>query len=228
LVFCRWWVWEFSKVTEKTSFWLLGRFAEMWYIVFAPQYAWNDWWQGLDEVWWQDLEDVLVAPDVFNSFLWHNLENIWIYAMSRWAIMAYKTLAKVDWIVAMVVVWWLTNVERNISARPDILEARKDRFPQNIVEYRNRSAICFVDKLPKNVPILMMHWLCDWRVSPQDTLDLSARFFEYKIPHRLICFDWADHWLTEVRDESIDYSIKWFDRFVRYREGIPSVILHGA
>ena len=227
IVYCRGGTGDFWKLNVAQVFSILAPFAAQWYTIFAPQYAWNGGSEGFDEIGWQDIEDVLIAPKIFHAFLGHIPDYIGMFAESRGAIMAYKTLAQADWVKAMVVQGWVTNLERWVSLRADLLDAWKDRFPQTEESYFDRSALCWPEKLAKNVPILLMHGMSDWRVSPLDSIELSMSFLKHKVPHRLICFEWTDHGLSEVANEAFGMTIGWFDRFIKNKELIPNTEPHG-
>lgn len=137
--------------------------------------------------------------------------------------MAYKALCSVSWIHTLVVRGGLSDLKSVQKLRPEMKDAWAPHFPQTLAEYSNRSVICWTDKLPKNVPILLLHGLCDWRVSPLDSLNLSKAFLEQKIPHRLICFENADHALTEVSEEAWNMTFEWFERFLVKHEPLPRV-----
>jgi pimeloyl-ACP methyl ester carboxylesterase len=137
--------------------------------------------------------------------------------------MAYKSICCVNWIHALVVRGGLSDLQSVLKLRPEMKEAWAPHFIQTVEEYENRSVTCWPEKLPKNVPILLLHGLCDWRVSPVDSLNLSRMFLEHKIPHRLVCFENAGHALAEVSHDAWNMIFEWFERFLLKNEPPPKV-----
>lgn len=95
------------------------------------------------------------------------------------------------------------------------------------VEIEKRSAIKWVDKFPKNVPILMLQGNADWRVKPEQSLNLALEFEKYRIPYRLIMFEGGDHGITEHKEEVDKHVINWFNRFLKNNEELPNMKYHG-
>ncbi|HVM90902.1 MAG TPA: prolyl oligopeptidase family serine peptidase, partial [Verrucomicrobiae bacterium] len=83
-------------------------------------------------------------------------------------------------------------------------------------------------KFCKKTPVLMMHGTADWRVTVKESLNLSGKLYEAKIPHRLVVFEGADHSITEFRAERRAMTREWFDRFVRDGAPLPNLRPHGG
>jgi dipeptidyl aminopeptidase/acylaminoacyl peptidase len=91
-----------------------------------------------------------------------------------------------------------------------------------------RSAVRFVDRLPANVPILLVHGTSDWRVDPRDSLDMANALFAARKPFSLLLIEGADHAITERRDEYFQAARVWLDRYVRDRGKLPVLTPHGT
>ena len=94
-------------------------------------------------------------------------------------------------------------------------------------ELEKRSAIKWVDKFPKNVPILMLHGNSDWRVKPEQSLNLALEFEKHRIPYRLIMFEGGDHGVTEFKKEVNQQVLKWFNSYLRDKKELPNMEYHG-
>ena len=81
-------------------------------------------------------------------------------------------------------------------------------------------------KFSKTTPILIMHGTADWRVNPEDSLDLSKEFLKFKIPYRLIMFEGADHSISEFENTKNQMCIDWFNRFLKKGEKLPDLKPH--
>lgn len=94
-------------------------------------------------------------------------------------------------------------------------------------ELTKRSAIEWVDKLPTNVPLLMLHGNADWRVKCEQSLKLAIKFEKYRIPYRLVVFEGSDHGINENKSEVNKMVLNWFDRFLKNNEPLPDMKYHG-
>ncbi len=60
-----------------------------------------------------------------------------------------------------------------------------------------------------------MHGGKDDMVSPMQTLDLSKRFYETGILHRLVVFEDGDHFLKNYRAEVDEQRKRWFNKYLQ-------------
>ena len=79
----------------------------------------------------------------------------------------------------------------------------------------SRSIVKFADKLPSNTPLLLMHGTNDDRVLPHDSLDLSYKLLEYKIPFRLIMLEGGDHFMKKHRKEVDELRKMWYEKYLK-------------
>ena len=75
---------------------------------------------------------------------------------------------------------------------------------------RDRSAVCWADKL--NSPILILHGSADWRCNlNSQALTLVQKLQEYQKSHQLIVYEGDDHLLSLNRENSEQKIIEWFN-----------------
>jgi len=219
---------EFGSIKIGQLFLYLCRFALQGYITFFTQYSGNGGSEGKDEFGGRDLEDVLNLYEIIKQYKNADSRRVGMYGASRGGMMTYLSISRVDWIRAAVVLSGLADLPSQLVYRPEMLQKFKDMFDGAESDLIKRSALYFGDKFKKNVPLLMMHGSADWRVSPLDSIMLSAKLYKEKVPHRLVLFEGGDHALTEFKEESVNMSIAWFNRFVRDLEPLPDLEPHGA
>ena len=147
-------------------------------------------------------------------------------------MMTYIALTKTDKIKAAVVGGAVTDLKSSILDRPEmetnvIAELIPDYQNVKEAELNKRSALKWVDKFSKDVPILLMHGSSDWRVKPEQSLRLALEFDKYRIPYRLIIFEGGDHGISEHKQEVNRQVIDWFDRYLKYNESSPNMKYHG-
>ena len=72
-----------------------------------------------------------------------------------------------------------------------------------------------------------MHGSADWRVNAKDSIRLAEKLYQHKVPFRFIVYEGADHGLTEFKEESDKQVYSWFERFLKNKERLPNLKLHG-
>ena len=145
--------------------------------------------------------------------------------------MTYIALTKTDKIKAAVVGGALSDQFSSIKDRPVMEAVCAELIPNyadnKTLELEKRSAIKWVEKFPKNIPILMLHGSSDWRVKPEQSLKLALEFEKHKIPYRLVIFEGGNHGLSEHKNEVNDQIIKWFDKYLKNDSPLPNMEYHG-
>lgn len=210
----------------------LGKIAKEGYVVIASQYRGNGGSEGKEEFGGKDVNDITILPEVLKEIQGADTERIGMYGWSRGGMMTYIALSKMEEIKAAVVGGALSNAYSNIEDRPEMeTKVMAELIPNYIdnkeIELKKRSAIKWADKFPKNVPILMLHGNADWRVKPEQSLNLALEFEKYRVPYRLIMFEGGDHGISEHKKEVDKHVINWFNRFLKNNEELPNMEYHG-
>ncbi|MDO8617319.1 MAG: prolyl oligopeptidase family serine peptidase [Candidatus Uhrbacteria bacterium] len=218
---------EFGIIQESVLFSRLACMALWGYLVIATQYSGNGGSEGKDEFGGGDLEDVFQLYKILKKDPRADVTRIGMYGGSRGGMMAYLALAKVKWIKAAITVGGVTNLFRQDKLRPEMKKLFQKMFGGSKTEKQKRSAIFWTHRFCKKTPLLIMHGTADWRVSPLDSLELSQKLYQNKVPHRLVLFEGADHGLTEYKSETMELTRQWLDRFVKNRERLPNLKFHG-
>jgi len=211
---------------------LLGRVASKGYVVIASQYRGNGGSEGEEEFGGEDLNDVLVLPEVLGEISHADTSKIGMYGWSRGGMMTYMALVRADRIDAAVVGGAPTDCYSLIEDRPEmesmvLAELIPDYWENKSVELERRSAIKWTDKFKKDVPILILHGNADWRVKAEQSLRFALELEKQRVPYRLILFEGADHGISEYREEVNAQIINWFDRFLKEGEPVPDMQYHG-
>ncbi len=137
--------------------------------------------------------------------------RIGMYGVSRGAVMTYLALTKVSWIKAVCICSGLANMIRNVQMRPEMQDVFNKRFGGSVEDMKKRSVVFWTEKLPKNVPILIIHGTKDERVSIEDAMETDKKMTEFGIPHKLVLFPGADHFLTGFEKEKNKLVLDWFN-----------------
>lgn len=210
----------------------LGQIAKEGYVIIASQYRGNGGSEGLEEFGGKDVNDVTILTEVLKEIEDADPNNIGMYGWSRGGMMTYLALTKSEKIKAAVVGGAVSNNFNTIKDRPAMETQVLSELIPNYAENKNselkkRSAIKWVEKFPKDVPILMLHGNSDWRVKPEQSLNLALEFEKHRIPYRLIMFEGGDHGISEHQEEVQEQVLKWFDRYLKNGEILPNMEYHG-
>ena len=210
----------------------LGQIAKEGYVVVASQYRGNAGSEGQEEFGGKDVNDITILPEVIKEIESADTNKIGMYGWSRGGMMTYIALTKTEKIKVAVVGGAVSDISASIKDRPEmetaVLSELIPKYAENKeAELEKRSAIKWVEKFPKDVPILMLHGNSDWRVKPEQSLNLALEFENYRIPYRLIMFEGGDHGISEHKEEVNEQVINWFDRYLKNKEHLPNMEYHG-
>ena len=221
---------DFGIVRIGSFFLALAEMARWGYIVIGSQYSGNVLSEGVDQFGGEELADIENLYPILKKLSRADTKRIGMYGGSRGGMMTYLMLKKVPWIRAAVTVAGVANLSRNKKLRPEMKKQYRETVGTGTnfeAALKARSAVYWADKFPKSVPLLMMHGSGDWRVSPLDSIDLSQKLYEQKVPFRFVLFEGGDHSLTEFRKERMSLTKEWFDTYVMRREKLPNLKPHG-
>ncbi len=204
------------------------RLAQEGFVVIGCNYRGGGKSEGQDEFGGADVNDVLNLIEVVEEIPKADANNIGMYGFSRGGMMTYLTLPKTDRIKAAVIVGGPTD--KTIIDRPNMetmvySELIPDYWNQKEEELKKRSAVYFADRLPRDVPILLLHGNIDWRVKSTHALNMALEFEKYRIPYRLKIFEGAGHTIREFQVEKEQEIVSWFNRFLKQNEAIPNMQL---
>ena len=165
----------------------LGQIAKEGYVVIASQYRGNGGSEGQDEFGRKEVNDVTILTEVLKEIEDADTSKIGMYGWSRGGMMTYIALTKTNKITAAVVGGAVSDCYATIKDRPEletsvIVELIPNYTENKDAELEKRSAVKWGDKFPNNVPILMMHGNADWRVKPEQSLNLALEFEKNRIP----------------------------------------------
>ena len=199
---------------------LFGQIASWGYIVFATQYRGNDGGEGKDEFGGEDVNDVLNLIPLADEIEIADTEKWGIEGWSRGGMMTYLTLTKADIFKCAIVSGGIANLRCSSDESPfmrRLYEVTMGKYQgeEFYQKCESRSIVKFADKLAKTTPILIIHGTEDERVLPHDSLDLSYKLLELKIPFRLVMLEGGDHFVKKHRKEVDEMRRKWFEKYLK-------------
>jgi len=221
-----------SKWNSISIPYFLGQMASWNYVVIGSQYRGNDGGEGKEEFGGKDVNDVINLIPVLEKLPKADTSRIGIDGTSRGGMMTYLALKKTCRFKAAVVTSGMADAFINTKSRP---EMDKNVFGELVPDYatnkdaalKERSAVFWADQLCKTTPLLIMHGSSDWRVPPEEALEMVQKLYESKHPLRFILFDGADHFISEWKMERFEQSKKHFDYYLRDGNKLPNMEKHG-
>ncbi len=223
---------NFGALSEGHGLVALGKIAKEGYVVIASQYRGNAGGEGNEEFGGADVNDVTVLPEVLKEISKADVSRIGMYGWSRGGMMTYIALTKMKNIKAAVVGGAVSDCFGLVNDRPKMESAVLAQVVPAYAEHKQqeltkRSAVHWVADFPKEVPILMLHGNADWRVKPEQSLQLALEFEKYRIPYRLVMFEGGSHGISEHKKEVNEQVLAWFARFLKNEEQLPNMEYHG-
>ena len=223
---------DYGRWNPLSIAYFLGQMASWNYVVIASQYRGNDGGEGLEEFGGIEVNDIFNMIPVLDSNLKADTSRIGIEGTSRGGMMTYLSLKRSCRFKAAVITAGMADAFANTAARP---EMEKSVFGELVPDYatnreeayKARSAVYWADQLCKTTPILLMHGSADWRVLPEESLEMVNRLYAAKHPLRFILFEGADHGIREWRSERFAQTRRHFDYYLRDRQTWPSMEKHG-
>jgi len=201
------------------------------YVVVASQYRGTAGAPGHDELGGAEVADVLNLIPLLRSLDTVDASKIGMMGHSRGGMMTYIALARSSPIKAAVIVAGTADLARLARERPAmnrVYEKAITNNPSSLpAELRDRSAVHWVDRLPKETPLLLLHGTADWRVSPRDSLGMASLLLKERVPFRLVLFEGGDHGLTEHGEEMRWQIHSWFRRYLQEGAALPNLEPHG-
>ena len=208
-----------GTIDSFTARGLFGQIASWGYVVFASQYRGNDGGEGKDEFGGGDVNDVLnlipLADEIENT----DTGKWGIEGWSRGGMMTYLTLTRTDLFKCAIVNGGIANLRCSSDESPfmrRLYEVTMGKYKEKefYEKCESRSIVKFADKLSKKTPLLIIHGTNDERVLPHDSIDLSYKLLELKIPFRLVMLEGGDHFNKKHRKEVDEMRRKWLGKYL--------------
>lgn len=186
--------------------------AQQGYVVLASQYRGNDGGQGKDELGGSDVNDVLNLMNVARSIEYVDIENVFLYGVSRGGMMACMALREQIPVRAAAVRGCVTDYFSLEQKRPDLValfEEMMPTLPQNKeYEYTKRSAVCWAHAI--NVPLLLMHGAQDTVIDVSQSQELASKLRAEGKNYDLVIYPKGDHSLLEYLSDVNQRILAWF------------------
>jgi dienelactone hydrolase len=190
----------------------MHRYASEGFIVLASQYRGIDGSEGRDEGGGADVDDIMNLIPLARSLGYVDTDRIFMWGVSRGAVMTLKALKRGAAVRAAVVVGAIANFETGFRDNPNLLRFARDLwadFENKRAEYiENRSAVRWAHEL--NVPLLIFHGGADPIVTPKQAIELAQKLEENGKQYELAIYANDTHDVFRNTEIRLARTIDWF------------------
>lgn len=199
--------------------------AELGYIVIASQYRGAKGFPTkvkeqiqLDQFGGADVNDIKNLLPIINGMSDADSERIAMVGASRGGMMSYLAVRDMPQIKALIVEAGVADIEASLAVRPE-MENIYSRFIPNYASEKTaqlqaRSVLHWLDKLPPQLPILLLHGDKDVRVEVVQSQTLAKALAEKGQPYKLVVYPGADHGLYPKRAEANAETAAWLKQYL--------------
>ncbi|MBU2112763.1 MAG: prolyl oligopeptidase family serine peptidase [Gammaproteobacteria bacterium] len=199
--------------------------AELGYIVIASQYRGAKGFATkvrqqiqLDQFGGDDVNDINNLLPIINGMADADSERIAMLGASRGGMMSYLAARDMPQLKALIVEAGVADIEAHLQVRP-AMENIFSRFIPNYAsdktaQLQARSVLHWLDKLPPQLPILLLHGDKDVRVEVAQSQTLAKALAEKGQPHKLVVYPGADHGMHPNRAEADAETAAWLKQYL--------------
>lgn len=168
-----------------------------------------------DEFGGSDVADVVKLLSFIPDIESVNPDKVGMYGSSRGGMQTFLALQKMPAVKAIAIQAGVSDLLRELKFRPAMEEVYKIRIPNyatnKVAELEKRSVLKWVDKLDKNIPILIQHGDQDTKVSVENARWLAQSLTKLKHIHKLSIYEGEGHgWSPKTKPVVIKELADWF------------------
>ncbi len=171
-----------------------------------------------DEFGGKDVNDVTALLKIIPHIRGADADRIGMYGASRGGMQTFLALKQAENIKAVATIAGNSDLLKGLTYRPSMERVHRHRIPdyqQNkVAELQKRSVLNWIEKLPPNVPILLLHGTNDKRVSVNHSIDLASALAKNNIPHKLVLYPEDNHGLRNNRAKANKELVNWFHKYL--------------
>ena len=171
-----------------------------------------------DEFGGKDVKDVTALLNFIPSINGADSNRVGMYGASRGGMQTHLAVKSSSNIKAIATIAGNTDLTKGLTYRPAMEKVYKKRIPDYLEnkqqELDKRSVLKWADKLPRNVPILLLHGTDDKRVSVKHSEDFAAELAKYNIPHKLVLYPNDNHGLVNNKEAAEKELVSWFQQYL--------------
>lgn len=222
---------NFGAIQDLQLVRFLGKTAAAGYVVAASQYRGNMGGEGKEEFGGKDVNDVLNLMPVFSTVAKADTSRMGMFGWSRGGMMTYLALTRTCRIKAAVVGSGAANAFTTVKNRP-AMDSAYMRLAPGYWQNRDsvlkaRSAVYWPEKLCPTTPLLLLTGSADWRVAPEEQMEMVQKLYAIRHPLRFFLYEGGEHSLIEHYEDVHRAVAAFLDKYVRDGEKWPDMKPHG-
>lgn len=199
--------------------------AEQNYIVIASQYRGAAGFPTgvkarplADQFGGVDVNDVTNLQPIIDGMANADNQRLAMKGASRGGMMSYLAAKKMPQLKALIVEAGVADLEKQLVQRPEMENIYTKAMPnyatEKTAQLAARSVLHWLDKLPPQLPILLLHGDKDWRVEVAQSQNLANALAAKGHPHKLVVYPGADHGLYPNRKEADTETAAWLKQYL--------------
>ncbi len=196
-------------------YWGWHDFLKAGYVVLASQYRGAPGSEGQDGFGGADLDDVWSLLPLARRLGYVDMRNIFMFGGSRGGMESYMLARSGFPLRAMAIRAGSADEHRELSERPDMEDVYKELVPEYRIDPKaaldRRSAALWANEI--KVPTIIFHGTDDWRVDPQDALDVARGLTAAHTPYELHVYEGDTHAMTLNEHDMIARTLAFFERY---------------
>lgn len=199
----------FGRIDSLQVFRKLLPLAKAGYVVVASQYR-----DEADEFGGKDVGDVMRLMDLSLAIPGVDASRVFLYGESRGGMMSYLVARQRTDITAIATAGGPTDLLAGLKLRPEMERVYRSRIPGYATDKEGaleaRSALKWAEKLPADVPVLILHGEADERVSVEDSHAMATRLRRLNRPHKLVVYPGDSHGIEKNKRAAHIELLNWF------------------
>lgn len=214
---------EFGALKVSTATDILAPIASHDYVVVASNYRGNSGSEGAEEFGGADVTDVVSLAKTCSGFKPADNSKIALLGVSRGGMMSYLVLRKMREydlnVSCAIVIGGITDLEKTIAHHAEIGLVCEEIVPNYSSEKAGclleRSAIYWVQELPVQCPLLILHSYDDASVSYEQIPPFLDSLDTYQIPYKHLAYKQDNHGIANHREHVQDQINSWLNQFLK-------------
>ncbi len=211
---------DFSAVKFTSMMHNLFPIAREGFVIIGSQYRGTFYKDKThdDEFGGKDINDVTALIKLIPSITGADENRVGMLGASRGGMQTYLTLKQTGKVKAVAVIAGVADLAIQLEERPRMERVYKKRIPnyaQNKqAELEKRSVLFWLEKIPQDVPILLLHGMSDERVSVEQSIMLAEALEKADMPHKLVLYPGDNHGLVQNKAKATQKIVAWFNAYL--------------
>lgn len=173
---------------------------------------------GEDEFGGADVNDVVALAEIAKTIPNTDTDNLALVGWSRGAMQSYRAARELPQTKAIIAIAGNADAEKGLEWRPAMERVYRERVPDFTTNREaaltKRSVIKWIDELPAQSHILLLHGTEDKRVNVEQSKELGSALARREHPYKLAIFEGDNHALFNHREQVKTLVLDWLAEYL--------------